>query len=46
VSMGIISMAWLDKITVLGIMGAASGGFALLFWLRYSRFFILVEQFK
>jgi MFS transporter, DHA1 family, multidrug resistance protein len=46
VSMGIISLAWLDKITVLGIMGAASGGFALLFWLRYSRFFILVEQFK
>jgi DHA1 family bicyclomycin/chloramphenicol resistance-like MFS transporter len=41
VSMGIISLAWLDKIAVLGIMGAASGGLALIFWLRFSRVFLI-----
>lgn len=46
VSMGIISLAWSDKIAVLGIMGAASGGLALIFWLRFSRVFLMVEQAK
>lgn len=40
VSMGIISLAWADKITVLGTMGVVSGGLALFFWLRFSRVFI------
>ncbi len=40
VSMAIISLAWLDKIAVLGIMGTVSGGLALIFWLRFSRIFI------
>lgn len=39
-SMGIISLDWLDKISVLGIMGALSGGSALIFWLRFNRVFL------
>ncbi|MFO8083867.1 MAG: hypothetical protein R6U27_06060 [Desulfobacterales bacterium] len=46
VSMGIISLAWLDKITVLGIMGAMSGCLALIFWLRFGRVFMTVEQVR
>ena len=33
--MGIISLAWTDKILVLGILGTAVGIATLLFWLRY-----------
>ena len=40
VSMGIISLAWVDKISVIGIMGAISGASALIFWLRFSRVFM------
>lgn len=40
VSMGMISLAWSDKISVLGFMGAAAGGLTLIFWLRYGRVFM------
>ncbi len=40
VSMGIISLAWADKISVIGFMGAISGALALIFWLRFSRVFM------
>jgi MFS transporter, DHA1 family, multidrug resistance protein len=33
--MGIISLAWPDKIMVLGVMGAIVGTATLLFWLRF-----------
>lgn len=46
VSMGIISLAWIDKITVLGIMGAVSGGLALIFWLRFGRIFMMAEPVR
>jgi hypothetical protein len=44
VSMGIISMAWMDKITVLGIMGFCSGALALSFWLRYGCAFLVARK--
>jgi len=38
-SMGFISMAWTDKITVIGSLGTIVGAGTLAFWLRYrSRF--------
>ena len=40
VSMGIISLPWTDKITVLGVMAGIVGTATLLFWLTFqSRFF-------
>ncbi|BBO88837.1 multidrug effflux MFS transporter [Desulfosarcina ovata] len=39
-SMGIVSLQWTDKITVLGSMAALSGGLVLLFWLRYKDVFL------
>jgi DHA1 family bicyclomycin/chloramphenicol resistance-like MFS transporter len=33
--MGIISLAWSDKITVLGVLGTIVGALTLAFWLRY-----------
>jgi DHA1 family bicyclomycin/chloramphenicol resistance-like MFS transporter len=33
--MGIISLAWSDKITVLGVLGTIVGAVTLAFWLRY-----------
>jgi MFS transporter, DHA1 family, multidrug resistance protein len=33
--MGIISLAWADKIMVLGVLGAIVGAATLAFWLRY-----------
>ncbi len=33
--MGIISLAWQDKIMVLGVLGTIVGSATLLFWLRY-----------
>lgn len=39
-SMGIISLPWTDKISVLGSMAAISGGLTLVFWLRYKGVFL------
>jgi DHA1 family bicyclomycin/chloramphenicol resistance-like MFS transporter len=39
-SMGIISLSWEDKITVLGIMASVVGTTTLIFWFRFKeRFF-------
>lgn len=38
--LGLASLAWADKITVLGILGGAAGAATLLFWLRFRRRFL------
>lgn len=39
-SMGLISLAWTDKITVIGTLGAIVGAATLAFWLRYHGRFL------
>lgn len=39
-SMGFISLAWPDKITVIGSLGAAVGAATLAFWLKYRHRFL------
>ncbi|MDL2328235.1 multidrug effflux MFS transporter [Desulfosarcina sp. OttesenSCG-928-A07] len=39
-SMGIISMDWPDKISVIGIMAATGGSLTLVFWLRFKSVFM------
>ena len=39
-SMGIVSLPWADKISVLGTMGAIAGGLNLIFWIRCKHFFL------
>lgn len=39
-SMGIISLPWQDKITVLGTLGSVVGVAVLTFWLRYGNRFV------
>lgn len=38
--MGLISLEWSDKITVLGILGGGAGTLTLTVWLRYKRRFL------
>lgn len=40
ISMGMISLGWSDKITVLGITGAVAGGMALVFWISSADIFM------
>ena len=39
-SMGIISLFWTDKITVIGVLGAIVGIATLAFWLKYHHEFL------
>jgi DHA1 family bicyclomycin/chloramphenicol resistance-like MFS transporter len=43
-SMGLISLHWADKITVLGIMGSVAGAATVAFWLKYRKRYFVGER--